>query len=441
MSLAEYAEKREHSSKWDLSRNNLGYQGFKSLCWLLQNNRTVTTLILNGTGMCRRSMLLLHGLLVQNSTIQGLDLSYNQLGDSIDVLSDMLANNVGIERLCVEDVYITDDTLPLLCSALTTNTHISQLSLRGNSITAVGARAIATMLATNKTLAIIDLRSTRIIDDGTLCVARALATNHTLRELHIGLTGMTHQGVAPIFAALARNNGLVLLNLSHTHISFDSVRGLQTSLDTATLTSLRLTDANMETQTVTRVLDALVNNNRVTSLDISYNRFDVDGCKAIGTFLSKNTALRHLDVEGNEIDDAGMGHISAGLANNGSLHTLLCRANPIHDDGIDHLCKALRANRSLASLSFDGHTLSVAVRVMFVSTLEHVPNIVELRVFHDLLAPSIMTSTRGVLERNRQRIADLNSRFAEFQTMVLCGALTPALCRSTYELILKYVFL
>ncbi|XP_073689721.1 NACHT, LRR and PYD domains-containing protein 3-like isoform X5 [Garra rufa] len=126
-----------HLRKLNLSGNKLG-DSVKLLSDVLQNPHCkLETLWLSKCGVTDEGCAALASALRSNpSHLRELDLSWNKLGDSVKLLSDVLQNpHCKLEKLRLIDCGVTDEGCAALVSALRSNpSHLRQLNLYRNKL-------------------------------------------------------------------------------------------------------------------------------------------------------------------------------------------------------------------------------------------------------------------------------------------------------------------
>ena len=99
--------------------------------------------------------------------------------------------------------------------------------------------------------------------------------------------------------------------------------------------------------------------NRLTKLNISFNKIGDNGIAYIATALETNTTMRTLVVYGCNISDVGVKSLAKALTVNRSLHELNMDNNYIGDNGMIQIATALQTNNTLKDL----HILDNKMRI------------------------------------------------------------------------------
>ncbi|XP_053506838.1 NACHT, LRR and PYD domains-containing protein 3-like [Ictalurus furcatus] len=246
----------------DLTGNELGDSGVKSLCAVLENPHSkVETLRLRGCGVSDEGCAALTSALKSNpSHLRQLDLTSNNVGDSgvkslSAVLEDPLCN---LEILWLYKCGVSDEGCAALTSALRSNpSHLRQLDLSYN----------------------------KLGDSGVKCLSAVLENPHCkLEKLGLCKCGVSDEGCAALTSALRSNpSHLRQLDLSYNNVGVSGVKSLSAVLE-----------------------------NPLCKLEILWLRecgVSDEGCAALTSALRSNPShLRELDLFNNKIGDSGKKH-------------------------------------------------------------------------------------------------------------------------------------
>ncbi|KAL9975269.1 hypothetical protein ACROYT_G012415 [Oculina patagonica] len=125
------------------------------------------------------------------------------------------------------------------------------------------------------------------------------------------------------------------------------------------LQTLELLDG-LDSHYIEYFAEALAVNNKLTSLRLSENEIDPFGAGLVSDALAVNTTLTTLDLSGNKIGPSGAGSLSKALAVNTTLTDLNLKFNAIGNSGADSLFQALLVNTTLTSLSLRANNIDVS---------------------------------------------------------------------------------
>lgn len=216
----------------------------------------------------------------------------------------LLKKNVRISRvsLSLDDFEPSDESLEALHLALMKMSHLQELKLSNFP---------------SKTL------------------SRIFTDNVSIRSLRF--RGELDENSATILSEIIKkNNNLQVLSLGATY----KYEGM----------------SDLDGQTI---VSALESNNRILSLDLSYNRLGTKTAKAFGRYLKNNPVLRSLDLSNNQLDYQSIQVIIDSLKNNQSIHTLNLTSNRARFENENLFLKALEKNTHLTCMDILNHPFAL----------------------------------------------------------------------------------
>ena len=117
------------------------------------------------------------------------------------------------------------------------------------------------------------------------------------------------------------------------------------------LMNLDLGDCGLTEIGARHIARLIEDNNTISILTISGNKFELEGWKAVSNALKHNTALETLSLDFNEIGDEEAVVIAEGLQECKNLRSIDLEGNKIGDEGARRLFQAVRANKSIIDLT------------------------------------------------------------------------------------------
>lgn len=110
------------------------------------------------------------------------------------------------------------------------------------------------------------------------------------------------------------------------------------------------------------LVDRLLNNTSVISLDLSGNKFGDSGCQVLASLLSQNFTIGCLKLNNNKISDKGLKCIVDAVTDKSNLSILTLGENKISDAGIKYLShqwiNGQNNELEIIDLDFDGNLIS-----------------------------------------------------------------------------------
>eukprot|EP00985_Skeletonema_marinoi_P000870 scaffold355_cov161-Skeletonema_marinoi.AAC.3 len=138
------------------------------------------------------------------------------LRNSAKALAAVLIENSTIEDIDLETNHIGNEGTKALAEALKYNNTLTRLNLADNEISDSGARALAAALKVNSSLQDLRLGFNRITDKGAVAMAEALQENSTLNALSLDGNKIGERGAEALLNSLQQND-----NLSMEYISLE----------------------------------------------------------------------------------------------------------------------------------------------------------------------------------------------------------------------------
>ncbi|KAI2650570.1 Ribonuclease inhibitor [Labeo rohita] len=333
MTLPTLKSNPSHLRELNLSQNELGDTGVKSLYDLLMNPQfKLEKLHLFDCSTTEKQCLILTSALKSNpSHLRELNLSWNELGDSgVKNLSDLLMN----PQCKLEKLDITEKQCLILTSALKSNpSHLRELDLSGNQIKNTIVNHLCDVL---------------------------LDSHCKLKRLRLRFCDMTDESCSAVNSALKSNpSHLIDLDLSGNKLGDSGVKNLSDLLmnPQCKLEEIHLCECSITEKQCLILTSALKSNpSHLRELNI--------------TLKSNPSHLRELDLSENKLGDSGVKNLSDLLMNPQckleKLHLHRCRitekqclilalalkSNPSHlrelnlsrnqlGDGVESLCVLL----------------------------------------------------------------------------------------------------
>lgn len=282
-----------------------------SIANVLKINKSINTLDFSSGIICRDGVLAIFEALSKpnNNTLKKLDLSGNGFFDCCEAIkrklnAHKLNANTSLTEPDAWDFSLDYDAAIIFGELLKVNTSLTMLNLQGNEIGNLGTVAMADGIKANdsSSLHFLNISNNNIGVVGARSIATMLMTNKYLVELD-----------------LCRNT-------------------------------------SMGADGVNTIVDALKQNQSLTTLKLNFIRFGDDSARNIATMLKMNTSLEELGMERCEICDDGATAIADALAINKSLQCLDLQGNPISRNVITtKLVQMLEINTTLRLFRLGKH--------------------------------------------------------------------------------------
>nr|XP_033948168.1 ribonuclease inhibitor-like [Pseudochaenichthys georgianus] len=356
-----------HLRHLDLGENALKDSGVELLRDLLESpDCRLETLRLIDCSLSEISCSALISALKSNIHLRELDLSWNDLQDSGELLRDLLEGpDCRLETLRLIDCSLSEISCSALISALKSNIHLRELDLSENALKDSGVELLRDLLegpdCRLETLRLIDCSLSEI---SCSALISALKSNIHLRVLDLSLNNLKDSGeklrdllespdcrletlrlidcslseisCSALISALKSNIHLRELDLSENALKDSGVELLRDLLEgpDCRLETLRLWSCSLSEISCSALISALKSNIHLRVLDLSLNNLKDSGeklrdllegpdcrletlrlidcslseisCSALISALKSNIHLRELDLSENALKDSGV---------------------------------------------------------------------------------------------------------------------------------------
>lgn len=209
-------------------------------------------------------------------------------------------------------------------------TQIEYLNLKDNRLTEIGATNLLSNLVT-KRLKVLDLTDNKLGGKSLEQIAKLLENpDGILVELHLEHTRARENSMIGVIQALMNNNTLTMLNLSKNSLTNLTARALKEVL----LVNNTVIKIDLHWNKITgagglMVFEGLESNNSIQELDFSWNSIgnSLEVSEKIAKILSKQQSLLHLDFSFNYFTIEESKFIAEGLQQNHYLLGLHMEGN------------------------------------------------------------------------------------------------------------------
>lgn len=234
-------------------------------CILLEKffktNTTVDTLSIQIPIFYKKRIQSLSNILMNNTTLQTLNLGGTLLKNSSIVQIAHSLNQVSITSLLLRGCSLQTPGVIALGTALTTNTTLQTLDISLNPFDSGAIEALGTALSVNTTLTELNLQI--CFSESSAPLAIGLRSNTTLTSLDISKNNMTEDDAALFGETLSLNttlSKLCILNMFTKREGYENIaRGMKNNFS---ITSLGLTTLPMDSRDVLLEINQILERNR-----------------------------------------------------------------------------------------------------------------------------------------------------------------------------------
>ena len=294
-------------------------------------------------------------------------------------------NNKTLIVLDISEINLADDGAVAI-SACIKNNVIQEMYLSKNKITKKGAKILAKALKINVSLSTLDISENCITNKGIVHFLKKISKNRNskLRKLLVMGNFITKSCTrqieeyckdicAPLTVCSSESNVIInrkltikvtLLTISKSCIDYDGVSR-----------ELVVKEISNTEYRINFVCSCLVDNDHLTSINLSKMEITSDGAKELAKVIDHNISLQVLDISNNSLGDNGIFVISDSLKSNETLQALNISKNEISSEGAKKLAEALNRKEKckLKKLNISENNISSAGIVAILdsdSTLE-----------------------------------------------------------------------
>ncbi|XP_031212965.1 leucine-rich repeat-containing protein 74A isoform X2 [Mastomys coucha] len=217
----------------NLSHHGLGPMGTKAIAITLVSNTTVLKLELEDNCIQEEGIQSLMEMLHENYYLQELNVSGNNLGlEGARTISDFLQeNNSSLWKLKLSGNSFKEECAALLCQALSSNYRIRSLNLSHNEFSDVAGEHLGQMLALNVGLQSLNLSWNHFNVRGAVALCNGLRSNVTLKKLDVSMNGFGNEGALALGDALRLNSCLIYVDVSRNGITNEGASRISKGLE------------------------------------------------------------------------------------------------------------------------------------------------------------------------------------------------------------------
>eukprot|EP00571_Detonula_confervacea_P009881 CAMPEP_0172301870 /NCGR_PEP_ID=MMETSP1058-20130122/3683_1 /TAXON_ID=83371 /ORGANISM="Detonula confervacea, Strain CCMP 353" /LENGTH=659 /DNA_ID=CAMNT_0013012163 /DNA_START=117 /DNA_END=2096 /DNA_ORIENTATION=+ len=284
----------------------------------------------------RANVVAFYRAVARNRSIRHISMRHGHIGDMFEILSPFFGHNHNLRGVDIWGSDLDERSTRLLVSALSRckTTSLRTIKLCSTQIDNEGAAKIVNALAVHNNLKEVTLCFRNTVGDWCTALAQLLLNPMSkIEDLILGYNHLMDEGAIALGNALANNSTLKKLSLngnvsvtSTGWVAFSSCLANHNS----SLEVLNLRGNNIGDDGVTAFANALVNNTKLTDLDLSHTQGSVSsvGWRTFFNLLrNPNSALENLHLSANNIIDGSVALVVDALGSISSLKYLDLRSN------------------------------------------------------------------------------------------------------------------
>jgi len=306
--------------------------------------------------------------LQRNTTITNLTL-YGSIG--IGVLNEYVANISSLTRIGIINCDLRSGVVGTLASAMHIFPNLNIIAIFKCTIDGASLKEFAIGIRGLSCLQELHFLSNEDPTTGGIEGAEAIATlvqdpSCNLTDLHLSDCGFSNDSIQIVVNSLMGNTKLETLNLSFNKIERSGCESIATLLQDprCCLTHLNLGSCGFKNELTSIIVDGLSGNAKLEQLDFSYNRIGRSGCESIATLLQEpNSNINKINLSKCKIDNDCSTLLAQALIGNNKLNYLDLARNPsITESGWNAFSTILSncSNTTLCSFGDDDDGKDVA---------------------------------------------------------------------------------
>ncbi|OHS92792.1 hypothetical protein TRFO_40913 [Tritrichomonas foetus] len=285
-----------------VARNTIGIHGISELSKMLMTNRILSLIDLSMTEISSENIEPLAFGLMNNHTLQTLNLSNNNLRSKGAIIIINACKDSSLHELNISNNHITDDVSPHFASFLIENKTLKQLNLSGNNLTQKFTSSISVSLASADCyIKELNLSRNPLGNRGISALAHAMSSNRTLTKLNISACKIQTAGFIEFCNELVHNTSLQSLYVHHNAIRDAGASRLAYVIqDHPTLREIDIELCEIGDSGARDFFAAATDSLTLEKISLKNNLIRDGIC--IQKAIEKNTKLRYVNIEYNDID-------------------------------------------------------------------------------------------------------------------------------------------
>ncbi|KAI3379308.1 hypothetical protein SNEBB_003007 [Seison nebaliae] len=225
--IKSFIENMQSNLMLDLRHHGLGGRGTRAICRTLWENGECETLLLSDNVFGSVGTESLRLLLSKNHIINCLEIDQNEIGsDGVEILVKIFEENCQLVSINLSSNNFKENDMELLLKSLMYLKSLKYLNLSHNSFGVNGSVALSQFIANNDTVEIMDISWAEIMNDGAQQVAISIRENIRLRHLNLTHNSFAKKNGVDLIESLIKNESLISIDLSNIFLNVDAANRL-----------------------------------------------------------------------------------------------------------------------------------------------------------------------------------------------------------------------
>ena len=304
----------------NLNSNNMTGQVAEDLANVIQNNSGLEELYVSNNNLGPSACMILQAL-KQKSKVKVLYLHNTYMtGKIVEELANVIKCNSDLEQLGLDNNKLGPSATVIL-QALKENSQLKVLNLNNNNMTGQVAEDLANVIKNHCNLEKLFLANNNL-GPSAIVILQALIKNSKLKLLNLTNNNMTGEIAVDLVNVIKNNTGLEELSLSNNNLNSSAIVILQTLKQNHQLSTLNMSNSFLTECTAAELVSVIKNNPFITKLWLGDNMLQ-SGVMDIAVSCKSLTHLLALELSCNMINPVAVVHLASIVTKINSLHTLI----------------------------------------------------------------------------------------------------------------------
>ncbi|CAF0831592.1 unnamed protein product [Brachionus calyciflorus] len=277
---------------------------------------------------------------------------YESLCHSLQIVPcSIILKSLPTTAVCLSNYGLNSTGTLALTYALKNNITVTKLDLSGNEIGAYGLKHLSVLLEENISITELSLSRNYVGSNGVKFLVDIFKKNRYLKIVDISSNDFNDDDGVLLVESL-EDNSMTHLNLSHNKFAERSGISIGKWLaDNGNLLELNLSWNHFRKKGAVAICKGIWDNNHLKKINLAWNGFGNEGAEMLGKALAHNVILEELDLRCNRIGPAAFASLATCFRDNNSLKKLIIGKNNITTEALEAVLK-LFTTLSPLSLEF-----------------------------------------------------------------------------------------
>lgn len=408
----------------DLSLNRIGDIGIEILCRYITQDAPIIYLDLRSNGVGIQGSTTLFNALCMNTHITNLDFSTingierNRIGtDGCVSLANLIRRNQVLSHMNLAMCGITAEGCKALGYALPYNTSLTYLDLTANRFGSAGSDAIFANDNAFGCLTTLILSRNALDDEASAAICKQIEQSKTIKNITLSFNNLGKLFLNSLYDALLNGgSSLESLNLSSNNFDKDAIKLLHLIVRDFTIKQFDFSHNTLSTKVIQDLVLASEKNEELTSLDLTDTNINDDGAKSLATVITNHKKLQKLILAQNKITDKGGVDIAKAIEHNESLSILSLSDNELKDKSAEVILVSLKNNLHIVDLDVSYNDFGCMYYVLLQRMMEEHRKMLNSNV-HDVVEKHIdyLKEQEQKLFKTKEEIATKEENIVDAQ--------------------------